>query len=289
MRRDAAAKDEGEMRRPGTIFMMSLVLGALFAAMVYRYLSTQRAEIEAARRAARGATVELMVANDRIPIGSVIEPGHIRKVDWPSNLTPEGAITNPDDVIGQVALTTIDRNQPIVRSKLVKSGTGLLPLLIDEGMRAVSVKVDQVSGVSGFITPNSRVDVLTAGQSDTEGDRDQRSKLILQNIRVLATGHIIEQKSGGEPQEVPTVTLLVKPDEAEKLTLASRQETILLALRNYTDQEEVKTAGISRRVLFEPDEQAPRPRTGGRRARGGPRGPSVEVLLGEKLTRQPLL
>lgn len=276
------------MRRPGTIFMMSLVLGALFAAMVYRYLSNQRSEIEAARRAARGATIEVMVANDRIPIGSVIEPGHVRKVDWPSNLKPDGAVSNPDDVIGQVALATLDKNQPIVSDKLVKSGTGLLPLLINEGMRAVSVKVDQVSGVSGFITPNSRVDVLTAGQSDTDGDRDERSKLILQDVRVLATGQIIEQSGDGKPIEVPTVTLLVKPDDAEKLTLASRQDTIQLALRNYTDHEIVKTAGISRRILFEADEKAPRPRTGGRGRRGAS-GPSVEVLLGEKLTRQPLL
>jgi pilus assembly protein CpaB len=276
------------MRRPGTIFMMSLVLGALFAAMVYRYLNNQRSEIEAARRAAQGSTIEIMVANDKIPIGSVIEPSSIRKVDWPSNLKPDGAISNPDDVVGQVALATLDRNQPIVSSKLVKSGTGLLPLLISEGMRAVSVKVDQVSGVSGFITPNSRVDVLTAGQSDTDGERDERSKLILQDIRVLATGQIIEQKGDGEPKEVPTVTLLVKPDEAEKLTLASRQDTVQLALRNYADHELVKTAGISRRVLFEADEKAPRAHAGGS-GRGRRGGPSVEVLLGEKLTRQPLL
>jgi len=268
--------------------MMSLVLGALFAAMVYRYLSNQRREIEAARRAAQGATVELMIAKDKIPIGSVIEPSHVRKVDWPMNLKPDGAISNPDDVIGQVALATLERNQPIVDGKLVKSGTGLLPLLITEGMRAVSVKVDQVTGVSGFITPNSRVDVLTAGQSDTEGDRDERSKLILQDVRVLATGKLIEQTPDGQPQEVPTVTLLVKPDEAEKLTLATRQDTVQLALRNYTDHEVVKTAGMSRRVLFEADEKAPRPhsRSRGRRGRSGP---SVEVLLGEKLTRQPLL
>jgi len=267
--------------------MMSLVLGALFAAMVYRYLDRQRTEIEMARHAAQGATVEVMVANDKIPIGSVIEPSHIRKVDWPSSLKPDGAISNPDDVIGQVALSTLDRNQPIVSGKLVRSGTGLLPLLISEGMRAVSVKVDQVTGVSGFITPNSRVDILTAGQSDTDNERDERSKLILQDIRVLATGQVIEQQDDGKPKEVPTVTLLVKPEDAEKLTLASRQDTIQLALRNYTDHELVKTAGMSRRLLFEADEKAPRPRSG-RRGRGR-RGPSVEVLLGEKLTRQPLL
>lgn len=277
------------MRRPGTIFMMSLVLGALFAAMVYRYLNTQRAQIEAARREAQGATVEVLVANDKIPIGAVIEPGAIRKVAWPSNLKPEGAVTNPEDVVGQVALTTLDKNQPIVAGKLVKSGAGLLPLLIVEGMRAVSVKVDQVSGVSGFITPNSRVDVLTAGTSDTEGEQDQRSKLILQNVRVLATGQVIEQTGDGQPKEVPTVTLLVNPEEAEKLTLASRQETILLALRNYADHDTVKTAGISRSILFEPDERAKRPAARSRGGGRGPSGPSIEVLLGEKLTRQPLL
>jgi pilus assembly protein CpaB len=146
-------------------------------------------------------------------------------------------------------------------------------------MRGMSVKVDNVTGVSGFITPNSRVDVLVSGKP-SGGSKDQRSKMILQNVRVLATGTIIEQIDE-KPKEVPTVTLLVTPDEAEKLTLASRQQAVRLALRNYGDQEIVRTNGVSDSVLFATDDRRAPARQDA--------GPSVEVLLGEKLTRQPLL
>jgi pilus assembly protein CpaB len=267
--------------------MMSLVLGALFAALVYRYLNDQRAKLDQARRAVGGATIEVMVADTDIPVGSVIEQSQVRLAAWPADLEPEGAIRNPEHVVGRVARVSLEKNQPIVDSKLINQGAGLLPLLINEGMRAMSVKVDQVTGVSGFITPNSRVDVLVSGTTDPDGEQeDQRSKLILQNVRVLATGKVIEQEDE-KPVEVPTVTLLVSPEDAEKLTLASRQDIIRLALRSYADNDTVKTAGISRRTLFASDEKVRRPRTAsGRRA---PSGPSVEILLGEKLTRQPLL
>ena len=268
--------------------MLSLVLGALFAALVYRYLSDQRSKLDAARRAVGGATIEVMVASTDIPLGSVIEQSEVRLAAWPADLEPEGAMRNPDDVVGRVARVSLDKNHPIIGGKLINKGAGLLPLLINEGMRAMSVKVDPVTGVSGFITPNSRVDVLVSGTTELEdGDEsDQRSKLILQNVRVLAIGTIIEQIDE-QAREVPTVTLLVSPEDAEKLTLASRQDAVRLALRSYADNEVVKTAGISRQTLFEPDEKAPRRRRrGGRRGRSGP---SVEILLGEKLTRQPLL
>jgi pilus assembly protein CpaB len=265
--------------------MMSIVLGALFAALVYRYLRDQSSQLEAARRAAGGATVEVLVADEEIPIGTVIEGSKVRLAAWPSELLPEGALRNPEQAVGRVARVTIEKHQPLVESRLVSPGAGLLPLLITEGMRGMSVKVDQVTGVSGFITPNSRVDVLVSGRPTGSGNQDQRSKMILQNVRVLATGMVIEQVDE-KPKEVPTVTLLVTPDEAEKLTLASRQQAVSLALRNYSDQEIVKTKGMSDTALFASDDRG----SGATRARGsGARRPSVEVLLGEKLTRQPLL
>jgi pilus assembly protein CpaB len=170
--------------------------------------------------------------------------------------------------------------------------------MIPDGMRAMSVRVDDVTGVSGFITPNSRVDVLVAGQTgDEESGRDQRSKLVLQNIRVLAIGTSIEQRED-KPVEVPTVTLLVTPDEAEKLTLAARYEPVRLALRNYGDAAVVGTPGVSTGSLFQvsakppaPPPQVARPAEAKPRREAAPeRQPrhSVEVLLGEKVTRQEL-
>lgn len=275
------------MRRPGTILLLAIVLGALSAAMVYQRLRSQQAQIESARRAAAGATTEVVVADNTIAIGSVIEGRQVRVARWPIDLEPDGALRKQDAAVGSIAKVTIEKNHPITESQIVpKGGAGLLPYLIAEGMRGMSVKVDRVTGVSGFITPNSRVDVLVSGTP--EGSGEQRSKLILQNIRVLATGVTIEQKDN-KPQEVPTVTLLISPEDAEKLTLATRQEPVRLALRNYRDEEYVRTAGITTGQLFGDNgipagvqAKAPVPKR-----RATPQY-SVEVFLGDKSTRQTL-
>jgi pilus assembly protein CpaB len=193
-------------------------------------------------------------------------------------------VRDTKSVVGSIAIASIEKNEPILQSQVVSQGAGLLPLMIGDGMRGMSVKVDDVTGVSGFITPNSRVDVLIAGTP--EGSQEQRSKVVLQNIRVLAIGKLIEQRDN-KPVEVPTVTLLVNPEDAERLTLASTYQPLRLALRSYRDEEIVHTGGIFSRGLFEGDghpptqvAKAPAPR------RANPY--SVEILLGEKLTRQPL-
>jgi pilus assembly protein CpaB len=274
------------MRRPGIIFLFAIVIGALLSALVYGNLKTQRAELEAAKRAMELGTVEVLVANDAIGIGSRIEASHLRSVRWPANILPEGAVNDPTQLVGRIARTGIDRNQPVVQSQLVDEGSGLLPLLIPAGMRGMSVKVDDVTGVSGFITPNSRVDVLVAGNDGTGGE--SKSKLILQNVRVLATGKSVEQKDD-KPIEVPTVTLVVNPEDAEKLTLASQQNPVRLALRSFRDQELVGTPGISTKALYGYQEPEVAPvvvnaETGAVKPR--PRPYVVELFLGSKVFRQ---
>lgn len=275
------------MRRPGLIFLFAIVVGALLSALVYGNLQTQRAELEAARRAMELGTVEVLVANEPIAIGSRIGATQVKTVRWPANIQPDGAITDATSVVGRIARTGIDRNQPVVQTQLVDEGAGLLPLLIPDGMRGMSVKVDDVTGVSGFITPNSRVDVLVAGNTG-EGGSEQKSKLILQNVRVLATGKSVEQKDD-KPIEVPTVTLLVAPEDAEKLTLASQQNPVRLALRSYRDQEYVGTPGISTRGLYgdrEP-EVAPIVTTAGVVvSKPRPQPYVVELFLGSKVFKQ---
>lgn len=280
------------MQRPGIIFLLSIVLGALFAALVYRYLREQQTAVEMARRSATGQTVDVVVADAPIPVGTRIEARQVRVARWPVDLEPQGTIRTADEAVGSIARVSIEKNQPLQRSVLVPKGAGLLPLLITDGMRGMSVRVDNVTGVSGFITPNSRVDVITSGNPGAEAAAgEEKGKVILQNVRVLATGKDIEQKDE-KPVEVPTVTLLVTPEDAEKLTLATKSETIRLALRNYRDEDIVPTAGIALKTLFQPDpgskgapqssapsDKAPRTRAGG----GG-----VQVLLGDKVTRQPL-
>lgn len=267
------------MRRPANLLFLALLIAALGAALVYRYLRSQQEELEEARTKAMGAVVEVVVASEVIPIGSRIKESQVKVVRWPRDAEPEGALYKTDAAINRVARVTIQKNQPVVNSQLVTETAGLLPLLIPEGRRAMSVRVDKVSGVSGFITPNSFVDVLASGSVDRGGEREERGKLILQNIKVLAIGTEIEQKDDGAV-EVPTVTLLVLPEEAEKLTLATAKNPIRLALRNYRDTSDVTTPGVSMSELFGRNGRAVR---GGRPA---PARPSMEILLGETRTRQ---
>lgn len=272
------------MRRPANVFFLAILIGLLSAAMVYRHLRAQQAELEAVRNSVRGAVSDVVVAAEPIPIGTLIAAHQLKVVRWPSEVRPDGALADPAAVVGQVARHSIPRHQPVTSAQLVGEGAGLLPLLIEQGMRGMSVKVDKVTGVSGFVTPNSRVDVLVSGKLDGNGNEAQRSKLILQNIRVLAIGTSIEMQDE-KPVEVPTVTLLVSPQQAERLTLAARQEPVRLALRNFRDEEEVTTPGTSVGQLFAPD-GGNQPRTNGRPRPPAPRRPSVEVLLGETRTQQ---
>lgn len=272
------------MRKPANILFLAIVIGLLSAAMVYRYLQAQQAALEAARNSARQITTQVIVASELIPIGSRIEARQVRSVAWPLDAQPEGAIREAERAVGSIARATIQKNQPVSESNLVSEGAGLLALIISEGMRGMSVKVDKVTGVSGFVTPNSRVDVLVSGKIEDGEDREQHSKLILQNIKVLAIGTTIEQQDD-KPVEVPTVTLLVSPEDAEKLTLAARQEPVRLALRNYRDNDNVETSGVTTKQLFGLDGK--RRRTAGKVGKTVPARPSVEILLGETRTRQP--
>jgi pilus assembly protein CpaB len=281
------------MRRPGTILLLAIFVGALAAAVVYRNLRAQRDALDAARRLGSQATVDIVIADESIPIGSKITANQVRLAPWPAGVEPEGAAKDIQAVVGSVARTTIAKNQPVV-SAVLMTGAGLLPSIISDGMRAMSVKVDTVTGVSGFITPNSRVDVLIAGkpaEGSDGNDPEERSKLVLQNVRVLATGTTIEQVDE-KPVEVPTVTLLLSPADAEKMTLAARYEPVRLALRNYNDEALVNTSGVVVDALFEVQHRPPPlpaalPPPAPRQRPAVPRY-TVDVLLGEKLTQHTL-
>jgi len=276
------------MRKPANIFLLAIIVGALSAAMIYRHLKTMNMEVEAARAAGQHPVTDVVVARDTISIGTRVSPDSLKVVTWPADALPEGAVHDPQEVVGSIARTTIGKNQPVAKTELIAQGAGLLPLMIDEGMRAMSVKVDSVTGVSGFITPNSHVDVIVAA---TRGEKnDMRSRVIMQNIRVLATGTIIEQKDE-KPVEVPTVTLLVTPEQAETLTLATRYDSVRLALRNYRDEELVQTTGTSAAAMFHDEPPAGPVALASNQGTSGscvPTGPTVEVFLGEKLVLQPM-
>src|ERR1700675_2300618 len=199
---------------------------------------------EAEVQNAMSHNVEVVVAAYDLPLGTKIDLGEVKLARWSADSLPEGAYTDPKQVIGSYVKNSVVANEPIVQGKLFTGDktAGVMPLLIPFGMRAVSVPVDEVSDVAGFVLPHTRVDVLVATQGG-EGASDKAfSKVILQNVEVLAVAQEVEQKKD-EPEIVKVVTLLVTPQESERLALASHSGTLRLAMRNYNDNKIVLTSG----------------------------------------------
>jgi pilus assembly protein CpaB len=226
------------MRRP-VIFVLLAGFAALVAAMVvYSALKKREAEVQEAKL----QSVEIVVAAHALGIGSKLDASSVRSVRWSRDSLPPGAFTDPSAVIGKYTKTSFVENEPIVADWLFSGdkNAGVLPLLIPDGMRALSVPVDEVSDIAGFVAPHAHVDVLVSVAS---GDKPL-TKIVLQNVEVLAIAQDIEEIND-KPQPVHVVTMLVTPDQAERLTLASGQGGLRLALRNYDDKNVVVTNGVT--------------------------------------------
>lgn len=226
------------MRRP-IIFVLLAGLVALVAALVvYSALKKREAEVEQAKV----QSVDIAVAAHALGIGTKLDPSSVKTARWSRDSLPPGAFTDPSAVMNKYTKASFVENQPIVADWLFsgEKNAGVLPLLIPTGMRALSVPVDEVSDIAGFVLPHAHVDILV---SVTNGQKPL-SKIVLQNVEVLAIAQDIEQIND-KPQVVHVVTMLVTPDQAERLTLASGQGGLRLALRNYDDQNVVETNGVT--------------------------------------------
>lgn len=239
---------------------------ALLASIgTYRFLSERGRMAEDARL----QTVGVVVAAEDIPFGATIRPDQVSLSAWPKDRYPRDVLIDVKAASGRIARREFMRGEPIVESKLLTTAAnvGMLSLRIPQGMRAFTVRVNEVVGVGGFLLPDARVDVVLTTQSS--GGRGGRiSKIILEDIRVLAAGQKIDQKmdqkSGDPAVKVGTVTLAVTPEEAEKLALASNDGSIHLVLRNFADSDKVKTSGITMDRLLSPERSAPAPSRAGR-------------------------
>ncbi len=272
------------MKRLWVVLGMALASGGGAAYLAAGYL--EPAPASAAGPEPRGDRVA--VAARDLPAGSVLSPADVRLVAWPADALPAGYARSVAEVVGRGVVAPLRTNEPLMAGKLARrEAGGGLPILIPEGMRAVSVRVDEVIGVAGFVTPGTRVDVLAtlpAGQDRTAGTR-----LVLQNVQVLAAGQSIARDNDGKPQTAAVITLLVLPDQAEILALSSAEGRIQLALRNTLDGSQVSTGGIRTTGLLGPTAPAPAPpavRTG-RPARAPSTAPdraragrSVEIFRG---------
>jgi pilus assembly protein CpaB len=228
------------MRRPMVFVLLAGLAAMLASVMVYSALKRREAEVQNAM----SHNVEVVVAAMDLPLGTKIELGEVKLARWSADSLPDGAYTDPKQVLGSYVKNSLVANEPIVQTKLFTGDktAGVMPLLIPFGMRAVSVPVDEVSDVAGFVLPHTRVDVLVATQGGEGGGDKAFSKVILQNVEVLAVAQEVEQKKD-EPQIVKVVTLLVTPQESERLALASHSGTLRLAMRNYNDNKIVLTSG----------------------------------------------
>jgi pilus assembly protein CpaB len=173
-----------------------------------------------------------------VAAGEVLKADEIGYIDWPAGEPLEGAFTKPADVIGRPVLYPLEKGQPVLGHFLAAPGTGFgLMTKIPAGVRAIALKSDEVVGVAGFLFPGSRVDVLVTYHSYQ--NQEPVTATVLQDAEIVAVGHQIQPDPNGKPSSVDVITILAKPDDAEKVVLASTQGSIHFVLRNATDRAEV--------------------------------------------------
>jgi pilus assembly protein CpaB len=212
-------------------------LMAAFLAGVITYFFTKR------MRASRSQheTSQIVAAVNDIPSGSTLTAKDVALVDWPTNLAMAGSYDKLDDVIGRPLLYPLVAREPVLKRDLGQEGSGIgISGKIPTGMRATAVKSNEIVGVAGFLYPGSRVDVLvTYTPPGGASGSSPLTQTVLQNVEVLAAGQTIEPDPQGKPETVNVVTLLVSPEDSQKLQLASSQGTIQFVLRSGVDQKSV--------------------------------------------------
>ena len=268
------------------VLVMALTAGGVFAFATYRYVQQPPPSPSMKTR-------QVVVAATDLQLGKELKAEDIRIIQWPAGSVPAEAFASGDDVVGRGLIAPVVANEPILPGKLASKEAGAgLPPIIPPGMRAVSVRVNDVVGVAGYVLPGTRVDVV-ATVNPTQQQTDVTSKVILTNVLVLASGTKIEQDGDkGKPMEVSVVTLLVDPGESERLTLASTEGKIQLALRNPIDKTAPATPGVRPAALLGYAAARPvvvRPRVvvaAAPVAAALPPPPTVEVIRGDKRAQE---
>ena len=222
---------------------LALAIGLL--AGRYVFIQLRNARLAAMRSVPTG---RIVVAVRRIELGERLTSADLRAIPWPDVAKPAGAFGRIDDCLDRALIMPVVENEPVLEEKLApREAGGGLSVAIPEGMRAISVRVDDVVSVAGFVVPGTRVDVLVTGPTPTG---DSVTRTVLQDLRVLAVGQKSEPDREGKPQTYTVVTLQVLPEEAEKLTMASTEGKIHLALRNTIDSKPVSPPPVNRVSLF---------------------------------------
>lgn len=256
-----------------SVLAFAFIVSAGASLLLYRLLSG-RATTQAAPKASK----LILAARDLQP-GTLIRDADLRTGEW-SGTIPEGVIRKSEDIVGRGVISPIFNSEPIVETRLALKGGGAgLAALIPNGMRAVAIRVNEIVGVAGFVVPGMRVDVLISGSPPGDAALGGVTRTLLQNVEVLSAGQNFQKDAEGKPVSVAVVTLLVTPQQAEMLSLASNHATIQLVLRNPLDNDIAKTSGSAVSQLFQtgdPLRPAARPRLVGLI---GPFGPAESARV----------
>jgi pilus assembly protein CpaB len=277
-------------RRLLTILLLAFVIAGGCAFLVFRVIGN---------RLGSGPTMttRVVAAAGDVKLGTVLAASNLTTVDIAGS-APKGAILKPEAAIGRGVISDLYQGEPILESRLAPLGSGGgLAATIPDGMRAIAVKVDEVVGVAGFVTPGLHVDVLVSGtppgMNNAPDSRDAelgtQVKTILQNIQVLSAGVNIQKDAEGKPQQVQVVNLLVTPEQAETLSLAGNGVRIQLVLRNPLDTKTDPVPGTAMGNIFADQNIAPLKTHLVARAVKKPAAPpklSIEILNGSKRTEE---
>jgi len=273
--------------------LLTVVLVAVLVALVITAIFYQ---ITVGRRpaAAEAAMAQLVVAKADLDMGVEITDADLRVIDFPQAAYPAGGFETIDAVVNRSVVQPIMANEPITKGRVTEPGVGFgLAPMIPEGYRALAVAVNQVTGVSGFIIPGSKVDVILTGSVAESPER--LSATVLENVTVLSTGHRRQADANGQPENVPVVNMLLTLEDAELMTLATQEGRIQLVLRNPTDEEKLAEdhkAKTTRDLFNMAPAPAPRPRSRPReiaqvQALPAP-APQIEMIRGNVRTLESL-
>jgi pilus assembly protein CpaB len=284
------------MNRSKLVFTFVLALLIAAAASFFVMNKLKQTGVKAS-----ASTYRLVMASKNLDVGTKLTEADLRLADWSAGSPPPGSFTKVSDAVGRAVLYPTFQDELILEAKLAPVGSGAgLPAVIPEGMRAVSIRVDEVVAVAGFVGPGTRVDVLLTGNPNRAGS-DSLTETILQDVQVLAAGEKIQPDAQGRAERVNVVTLLCSPEDAAKLTLAASEGHIQLVLRNPADKaKSEKAVGVARHALYS-GAPAPAPVKVARVVRRAPAAPSappppvveppkpvvsvIEMVRGEKISR----
>jgi len=243
-------------KRTAVVLIVAVFLAAVASLGMYRVVSRMPARDNTAVK-----TVDVVVAQHPLKLGARLTNDDVKLAKWPADTQVSGGFAKLEDVVDRGLLSDVSENEPLTSARVAprEAGAGLPPS-IPTGMRAVSVKVNEVIGVAGFVVPGTRVDVMVT-LTNRQKQQDSITRVVVSNVQVLTAGTRYDQENAKDGKPIPStvVTLLVAPDDGERIALAASEGQIMLTLRNPLDTAPTATTGVRTSGLLGQTAEAPAP------------------------------